>query len=150
MKRAIVLALLALGGCDAGPYADLPEGRRQHVETVYSGDGNHILGQRVVDNGLYIDPRCKEHEAELRAMPILIMPVPRTSLWLHPGTKDADGSYYRATAPSTWTKDTPAAFKVPRIYIRQDLTGWYRDDVDLHEKCHAWLDATTGTYAFHR
>ena len=122
----------------------------KHVENVYSGDGNHFLGQRVVDNGVYIDPRCKAHEGELRAMNLLTIPVPRSSFWLHPGTKDADGAYYRATAPALWTPNLPDTFKVPRIYIREDLAGWYRADVELHERCHAWLDATTGTYVFHR
>jgi hypothetical protein len=93
------------------------------------GTPDSLPASRNADGSVYIAPVCRAHEAELKALNVPVRDMPRE---LMPG---ADGQY----VPS-----------MRLILIRAGLTGWYREDVELHERCHAWLHATTGNPVFHK
>lgn len=150
MTRFALLPLLAMAAC-AQPGNDLPAPRLTSSHFVTSGDGMHMAvgGPVTEDHGVYIDPRCKAHEADLWAMDLLVVEVPRGSIWLRSGVHDLDGQYVRKVAPAL-AAALPPEFSRDRYYLRTGLFGWYRHDVELHERCHHFLDVTTGSPVFHR
>lgn len=143
--RKVSLILLTLVGACSQPET-LPSSRLVSYSIPTSGDGMHqaVGGAVATDHGVFIDPRCKEHEADLWAMQIEEETVSRTDPRLEMVNGRADGRYFPPA------KISVSVVAPRKIIVSEGLYGWYRKDVELHERCHAWLDITTGTYVFHR
>ena len=90
---------------------------------------------RNSDGTVYFAPLCVEHKDEVWAMKVTLIRVPRNAPILDTPVGKADGLY-----------DPNYKF----IFIRDDLAEWVKLDTEFHERCHAWLDMTTGSYIFHR
>lgn len=137
IKAGVLAAALALGACDQ------PQLAHPDHNTVYAlSDGGifHIGTPQayVVSNSVYIDPRCLAHIDEVRAIGVPVREMPAGSFFLvSPDGQDRDGVYIGAGIK-------------PAIQIRAGRFGWYREELVLHEKCHAYLHKTTGNPQFHR
>lgn len=154
MTRIVFIFLAGLMAAACDPATSLPSSRLTTYTMPVSGDGMHmgVGGAIANDRGVYIDPRCKANEDALWAMEILEERVPRTDFRLEMVNGRADGRYIPPLAATLAAVFISAGMKVPprKIIVRDDLAGWYLKDVRFHERCHAWLDETTGTFVFHR
>ncbi len=142
MKATILLAL-ALGACSTG--ADTHSDKVRTTSTY--GNPFHIETEQVwFWEAPYIHPECRAHEAELWAMPIETKRVPMLALQLLYAVT------YRAPVPPRMAEfyAAPKNGSPAMVYVNEYYQGWLARDYDLHGRCHAWFDQTTGNPEFHR
>lgn len=139
---AILLAL-ALGGCST--VADTRHG--DHVRSTFAvGDAFHQERQHEVTWVVpYIAPECRANEAALWALPVEVKRLPLIAVRLMHAvyTRKPNPDVAEFYAPPT--KNGPAM-----IFQDERYRGWLSLDYEMHGRCHAWLDATTGNPEFHR
>jgi len=120
MNRATLAALAALAMAGC-------------AQAAPSNYGNIGKGVDAETGRALLSPECRANLAAVRAIDVKIVRVPREVAYNH-------GS-------QAWVF---ATLETPLVFIRNDVSGWYEQDLLDHEKCHVWHYRTTGNAEFHK